>query len=242
LCLYLGWRKQWLALAAAVVTLIGLLLTTIPMFGPQVLTSYIQNFSSTTRSEFLYARIHNQGLTGVWLRVLNGVADTATIYWVYLLSAAIIVVLTITLCWPMRDLPTYWRFEYALILCALLMIPQYMWYHMLSLLFIPLVTVVEYLWRHQRWKLMALVLLLYLFTGVHGLVFHKEFAVSRWLTLFPFIFMFLLWSLLGWMIRVERRAERVNAGSREESLGAAYNLGSIVLVGNAGKSESSVVQ
>jgi hypothetical protein len=164
----------------------------------------------------------------------------ATIYHIYLISAAIIVIVTVVLCWPMRDLPSYWRFEYGLIICALLMIPQYMWYHMLSLLFIPLVIIVEYLWSRQRWNLLALVLAFYATTTLHGIFFrHTEFTVSRWLTLFPFLFMLVMWLLLGWIIRVEKRAERAIVGGGVEMFGS---LSPFTPAGNGDRSGSSVAQ
>jgi hypothetical protein len=99
------------------------------------------------------------------------------------------------------------------------MIPPYIWYHLLSLLFIPLVIVVEELWRNRRWKLLALVLIMDLVMGLHGIIYQEEFPVSRWLTISPFMFVLLLWSVLGWVILDRRKAARIATQNQKELSG-----------------------
>jgi hypothetical protein len=121
----------------------------------------------------------------------------------------------------MRELPTVWRYEFGLILCAVLLIPPFNWYHMLTPLIIPLALIVEYLWRNEHWKLLTLVLVLYIATDIHGLFYHR-FEQYHWLTSFPVGLVLLSWGLLAWMLVVERKKQRaaplsVTAGSGDRS-------------------------
>ncbi len=205
LCLYLGWRKQWLAAAACAISLIALMGTAPLMFGPTVLSKYAKYFFDVGEPGTLFITPTNQALSGFLARTLTPLLDSATIYQIYLFCALLLLVATITVCWPMRELPSFWPLEYGLILCTLLVVPPFNWYHMLVLLFIPLVVVVERLWRNQQWRLLALVLVLYFATDFHGLFYHRV-ETNRWLTSFPFLLVMLLWGLLAWAIVVERKA------------------------------------
>jgi hypothetical protein len=205
LCLYLGWRKQWLAAAAAALVMVGLLLTAPLTLGSNVLVSYAEHFGVTTRVGVLYRSFANQGLSGFWVRALAPGIDDASIYRIYLASALLIVLATITLCWPLRKLPSVWRLEYGLIICALLLIPPYTWYHTLTALLIPLVIVVERLWRAEHWGLLAIVVVLLVGMSLPGLLY-RHVAIPYWLSLFPFTLVLLLWGLLAWMIVAERKA------------------------------------
>lgn len=205
-CLYLGWRKQWIAATVAALFLVGLVLTVPPIFGIDALVSYIQNFQATAVFGQLFPRLANQSIAGLWARMLLPYLERSTIYWVYLSSVVVIVVATISLCWPMRDLPRTWRYEYALILCALLLIPPFIWYHMLTLLLIPLAVVVEYLWRKQQWQLLALLGVLYLATDVHGVIY-RHVAIPVGLSSFPLALVLYVWGMLAWMIVEARRSE-----------------------------------
>jgi hypothetical protein len=215
LCLYLGWRKQWLAAAAAAVALIAITLTAPLMLGPDALGDYVRSFSATTRGGILYPLPANQALSGFLARTLLPVLAYETVYQIYLGSIVVVVAATIAFCWPLAALPTYWRYEFGLIICAFLLIPPFNWYHMLVPLLIPLSLVVEYLWRNEHWKLLALLALIYIATDIHGLFYHR-FEQYTWLMSFPAGLVVLCWALLVWILvaeRKERRAAPASAGS-----------------------------
>lgn len=211
LCLYLGWRRQWVAAAACAVAL-GVLLLTAPItLAPDVLARYAENFFAVSERT-LHATAANQGISGFWARGLQGWASAETIYLCYVVSVLVVLVGTLVLCWPPRGLPAFWPLEYSLILCTLMLIPPYTWYHMLVLLLIPLVVVVEYLWRGAQWALLGVVIAAYLVNSLHGLIYHA-YAHTRWFSSIPFGFVVLLWGLLAWMIVRERRAAAAPAVS-----------------------------
>ena len=211
LCLYLLWRKQWRAAIVAAVAVVAILLTVVPMFGLETLESYAKNFSPIVQFGRFFTKSANQGISGFWARMLLPFFEPDTVYRVYLGSVIVVVATTIAVCWPMRRLPAFWRYEYAFIICALLIIPPYTWFHMLALMMIPLVVVVEYLWRNQRWQLLGLVMALYLVADIHS-VFYRHITINPWLASFPFALLMLLWGFLGWLIVQERRLVAVNAG------------------------------
>jgi hypothetical protein len=206
LCLYLGWRKQWLAAAVAALILVGVMATAPLMMDADVLTKYARNFFAVGQPGVLFSMPPNQALSGFLARTLAPVLEPAMIYRTYVFSALALILATVGLCWPMRSLPRIWRFEVGLIICTILLIPPYNWYHMLALLLIPLVVVVEYLWRKRLWTLLALILVAYVATDFHGLFWHY-LETSRWLTSLPFVFVVFLWGTLAWMIVRERKAE-----------------------------------
>jgi hypothetical protein len=210
---YLGWRKQWLAVAVAVLSMVAIMLTAPLMFGDATLANFGKNFLAMGEPGVIHATAPNQGISGVLARFLSPALDTATIYRIYMITALLFLFATIALCWPMGNLPAHWRLEYSLIICTLMLIPPYNWYHMLVLLAIPLVIVVEQLWRKQQWGLLAIALVLYVATDIHGLFFHRFESVTH-LTSFPFVFVVFLWGVLAWAILGERR---VGTGQRGES-------------------------
>ncbi len=204
LLLYLFWRKQWrpavIALAAATL----LMLTAPVTFSPDTLSAYWRNFFVMGEPGTLFAMPPNQSLNGLWARLLGGYVADGTIYRIYLLSALAVVVAAITLCWPMRRLPAWWRYEFALIVCAINLITPYAWYHQLALLFIPLYIVTEQLWADRRPTALAAVLALLALADLHGLLWHS-FESSRWLTSFPLALNLALAGLLTQQILAERR-------------------------------------
>ena len=135
---------------------------------------------------------------------MGGYVADGTIYRIYLLSALAVVVAAIALCWPMRRLPAWWRYEFALIVCAINLITPYAWYHQLALLYIPLYIVTEQLWAARRLTALAAVLALLALTNLHGLLWHS-FESSRWLTNFPLALNLALAGLLTQQILAERR-------------------------------------
>jgi alpha-1,2-mannosyltransferase len=205
LCLYLGWRKQWRAATVCALTLVGLLLTAPLTLAPDILRRYGANFLGISEQGNLHPTAANQALSGFLARLLEGVVAYEVIYALYLGGVALLLVATVALCWPWCNLPHFWRYEYSLILCTLMLIPPYNWYHMLVLLLIPLVVMVEQLWRSARWRLLALLLSFYLLANVHGLFYHF-YAHLRLLSSFPFLFVLLLWGMLAWRIVRERQA------------------------------------
>lgn len=213
LVFYLGWRKQWLAVAVAVLSMVAIMLTAPLMFGDAILGNFGKNFVAMGEPGVIHDTATNQGISGVLARFLSPTLESATIYRIYMITALFFLLATIALCWPMGNLPAHWRLEYGLIICTLMLIPPYNWYHMLVLLAIPLVVVVEQLWRKQQWGLLAVALVLYVATDIHGLFFHS-FEFVTYLTSFPFLFVVFLWGVLAWAILGERR---VGMGQRGES-------------------------
>ena len=207
LLLYLFWRKQWRTGLICLTALAALLLTAPLTFSSDILSAYFRNFFVMGQPGTLFAMPPNQSLNGLWARLLGGMIADETIYRIYLFSALAAVAATLIVCWPMRRLPVYWRYEFALIVCVLNMITPYAWYHQLVLLFIPLFIVVEQLWARNRWAWLAVVLALLALADLHGLLWHS-FEFNRWLTSFPLALNFTLAGLLAWSILDGRRASR----------------------------------
>ncbi|MDQ7990441.1 MAG: glycosyltransferase family 87 protein [Candidatus Dactylopiibacterium sp.] len=197
---YLAWRRLWKAFAAALATTVAIMLSAPLMFGADILSRYARNFFGISGKDLLYPYPTNQALSGVWARVLDGVLAPGAIHALCVASAAALVIATAAICWPKRADPARRRAEYALILCTLLLIPPYSWYHMIALALIPLAVTVEWLWRTDRHARLALLLALHLAMAVHGLFYHA-FENSVWATSFPALYVLYLWASLVSMIR-----------------------------------------
>ncbi len=184
--------------------------------GLHTLSSYRQNFFVLGEPGVLFAMPPNQSFNGLWARALGGHMADATIYRIYLLSALAAILATIAVCWPMRRLLAYWRYEFALIVCVINMITPYAWYHQLVLLYIPIFIVVEQLWANRRWTWLAIVLGLLALTNLHGLLWHS-FEFNRWLTSFPLALNLTLAALLAaWIVdarQTDRRMPSVEASA-----------------------------
>ncbi len=204
LLLYLLWRKQWRAAFIALAAATLLMLTAPITFSPDTLSAYWRNFFVMGQPGTLFAMPPNQSLNGLWARLLGGFVADEAIYRIYLLSALAVIAATVALCWPMRRLPAWWRYEFALIVCAINLITPYAWYHQLALLFIPLFVVTEQLWADRRLTALAAVLALLALADLHGLFWHS-FESSRLLTNFPLALNLVLAGILAQQILAERR-------------------------------------
>ena len=177
LLLYLFWRKQWRRRhrpGSRTLLSAGIRLT----FSPDTLSAYWRNFFVMGEPGTLFAMPPNQSLNGLWrLWRLHRRREPSTAS----TCSGAVVVAAITLCWPMRRLPAWWRYEFALIVCAINLITPYAWYHQLALLYIPLHRDGA-LWAARRLTAGRGTGLLAL-TNLHGLLWHS-FESSRWLTNF----------------------------------------------------------
>jgi len=205
LLLYLAWRGRWRATALALILMAALLLTAPLTLGAGTLRSYSQHFFVMGQPGTVFTTPPNQSLNGLYGRLLAGLAEERAIYSVYLASAALVVLGTVALCWPPGPGIGAWRLEFALIVCALLLITPYTWYHQLVLLLIPfLVLSVEVIQAEApRWWLAPLALG-FLVTDLHGLAWHH--LSGRLLLSAPCGTTLMLWIMLAWLITRRRRA------------------------------------
>jgi len=211
LLVYLAWRRQWKATGMAV-TLIAVLLLTAPLtLGPGALRSYARHFLILGRLGTVFRTPPNQSLNGFFGRLLADLLHDQMIYRIYLISAGIVVLGTVACCWPFGPLGYGWRLEFALIVCALLLITPYTWYHQLVLLLIPFFVALDraIARRAPRWWLVLLGLG-FLLTDLHGLLWHQ--LSGRMLLSMPFYTMVMLWGMLAWLI-IRRKRSGATQGS-----------------------------
>jgi hypothetical protein len=211
LLLYLAWRRQWKATGMAV-TLIAVLLLTAPLtLEPGALRSYARHFLILGRLGTVFRTPPNQSLNGFFGRLLADLLHDQMIYRIYLISAGIVVLGTVACCWPFGPRRYAWRLEFSLIVCALLLITPYTWYHQLVLLLIPFFMVAMAVIRGcaPRWWL-ALLALGFLVTDLHGLLWHQ--LSGRMLLSMPFYTTVMLWGMLAWLI-IQRKRSGAAQGS-----------------------------
>lgn len=204
LVLYLPWRRLWKATAIAMAVIVALLLTAPLTLGPGTLQAYARQFFVMGQPGTVFTGAPNQSLNGFWGRLLVNQVNNGIAYSIYLVSAALIVLGTVACCWPFGRLGTYWRLEFALIVCALQLITPYAWYHQLVLLLVPIfILVCEITAGHaHHWWLVPLAVGL-LLTDLHGLLWH--YITPTLLLSTPFYTTVMLWSMLAWLIVREKR-------------------------------------
>ncbi len=208
LVLYLPWRWLWKATAVALVTILVLLLVSPLSLGPGTLRAYARSFLAIGQPGTVFATGANQSLNGFLGRLLGGRWDTATIYRLYLASAALTVLGTVVCLWPSGSLDRFHRLEFALVVCALQLITPYTWYHQLVLLLIPFFTLCcEILaGRAPRWWLAPLAVA-FVATNAHGLAWHH--IPPGVLLSTPFYTTMMLSSMLAWLLLHQKRWQRL---------------------------------
>jgi hypothetical protein len=137
----------------------------------------------------------------------------ALAYTLYQAAALLLVLSTMAVCWPVGDLHSLGRLEFALIVTASQLIPPHTWYHQLVLLLIPFVVLASAALHEPglHWMLLPLALG-YVGTNVHGLLWHHLQGLTLWQSI-PFYTMLMLWGLLAWLI-VRRKWRRETSGVR----------------------------
>jgi len=200
---YLGWRRQWRALATSIVVLVAVAGLAIPLVQWSGLVSYLRHMLVLGEAGHLISSGANQSITGFLARVLAGwPADT--VQGCAIGASLVLTAATALLCWPTRSATQLLQFEFALITVAVNLITPYTWYHQFALLLIPIFVLAQHLLKTPalRWLLLPLGSG-YGLTDLHGLVWHS-LEPWPWLVSMPFLTALLLWGLLAWLIAREK--------------------------------------
>jgi hypothetical protein len=205
--LYLGWRRQPRAFLVGVVTVLILMIASIPLIGVDGLLSFFRNLTAIGQPGKLFPTGSNQALSGLIARVLVGReavgsgADVAELFTpIWAASSAALILATIGICWPIGDFKRLVRLEFSLITVAVCLITPYTWYHQLALLFIPLFVLVEEALTAPRLRWMLVPLALgYVTMGVHGLAWH-HLGKDPVLLSMPLLSAVMFWIIIAWLI------------------------------------------
>lgn len=208
---YLIWRRLWRAALTAVIVVLLLLGSALPLVGQAGFSSYAQNFFTLGAAGNLVSSGASQSLSSFFARLLVAqsgrwaLADTPYLArWLGWGASLVIILATMALCWPRGDPSRLFALEFALVTTAVSLVTPYVWYHQLAVLLIPFFVLAERALSVPRLRWMLIPLAAgYGLTDVHGLMWH-HLEFNPLLVSMPFYTTLMLWGLLAGLLGREK--------------------------------------
>lgn len=211
---YLAWRHYWRAALVALIVVLLLLSSALPLIRGAGFASYAQNFFVLGAAGDLISTGASQSLGSFFARLLVAgggrwvFADAPHVArWLGWGASLVVILATVALCWPRGDPSRLFTLEFALVTTAASLVTPYVWYHQLAVLLIPFFVLAERALTVPRLRWMLIPLAVgYALTDVHGLTWH-HLEFNPLLVSMPFYMTVMLWGLLAGLIITEKKVE-----------------------------------
>jgi hypothetical protein len=205
------WRRKWKALGGFLLGSLIINLISLAVFGVASTISQFTRVMSMVTPSGLYIALTVQNLNGLLGRFTTGIsAPTGSM--IYLVVAGLIGVITVAAIIFKPDRRNF-EMEAALLIAATHLIVPLTWYHHLTMLILVLAFVVVS-WNNLKVSMAVVLLLLgFVLTDIHGLLWKQLSNLHPILSNFPVLTTLFLWGLALARVYHSQDSSKISIGS-----------------------------